>query len=56
MSNTATEGKPANMAEVFKFFAQNGYTMEKFRNDWRALTDQDKTDLRNGIGNGTLTY
>ncbi len=49
----------ANMAEVFNYLSdnkQNGYTMSQFRDDWSKLTDQDKRDLRTGIGDGTLTY
>ena len=34
-----------------------GYkSMAEFRKDWSELTDQDKTDLRTGVDNGTLTY
>lgn len=27
-----------------------------FGAEWRKLSDQDKADLKNGIGNGTETY
>jgi hypothetical protein len=47
----------ATMADVFKFFADGtDYKMSEFRNDWKELTDQDKADLKAGIGNGSLTY
>ena len=47
----------ANMAEVFRYFAQGtDYKMSQFRTDWADLTDKDKADLRKGIGNGTLNY
>lgn len=52
------DGKPANMAQVYHFLAegQKGYTMSAFRTEWQALSDKDKNDLRNGIGDGTLSY
>ncbi len=49
----------ANMAQVYNYFSdngENGYKMATFRDDWKKLTDQDKRDLRTGIGDGTLTY
>ena len=36
--------------------AAAGMSLQTFRNEWQALTDQDKTDLKTGVGNGTLTY
>lgn len=42
------------MLKVKDFF---GYTnIAQFRKEWAALTEQDKTELRTGIENGTLTY
>lgn len=42
------------MLKVKEYF---GYkSMAEFRKDWSELTDQDKTDLREGIANDTLTY
>lgn len=47
----------ATMADVFKFFADGtDYKMSEFRNDWKDLTDEDKEQLKRGIGDGTLTY
>lgn len=43
----------ATMGEVMKWF---GMRPAEFRKEWAELTDQDKTDLKTGIGNGTLTY
>jgi hypothetical protein len=49
--------KPANMSEVYKYFERGtDYKMVAFRKDWAKLTDQDKADLRNGIGDGTFNY
>jgi hypothetical protein len=49
----------ATMLDVFKYFSDNktsDYKLSTFRKDWEALSEQDKTDLRTGIGNGSLTY
>lgn len=27
-----------------------------FATEWKALTDEDRAQIRAGIGNGTLTY
>lgn len=44
----------ASLSQVREFFGieQAG----TFRKEWTALSEQDKSDLRNGIGDGTLTY
>jgi hypothetical protein len=48
------ETKPATMTEVKNYF---GYTSTaSFAADWRKLTDEDKEQLKNGIGDGSLTY
>lgn len=43
----------ANLGTVAKFFGGN---LAKFRKEWELLTLEDKTQIRNGIGNGTFTY
>lgn len=46
----------ATLKQISDFFKIPGYTLKEFKKDWESLTDQDKTDLKEGIGNGTLTY
>ena len=44
------------MRDVMAFFEMPTATFSK---EWRALSDQDKTDLKNAVGpkgTGTLTY
>lgn len=41
------------MTEVMKFF---GLRAGEFRNEWAAMTEQDKKELREGIKSGSLTY
>lgn len=49
-----TEQKTAAPKEIKEFF---GYTkLADFSADWKQLTDKDKADIRNGIGDGTFTY
>lgn len=54
MADTATETKTATLTETMKFF---GFAnMAEFRKEWAEVTTADKKVLRDGIGNGTLTY
>lgn len=48
--------KHASISEVQKFFYREGDTLKQFSDEWKQLTDQDKSDLKAGIGNGTLNY
>jgi len=44
------------MQKVFQFFKTDGYGMPEFREDWLALTQEEKAQIRAGIEEGTLTY
>lgn len=46
-------GDACSMADVCRFF---GIKLATFRAEWAQLTPNDKAQLRNGIGDGTLTY
>ena len=46
----------ATLKEIADFFRLPGESLTKFGTEWKALTDEDKADLKQGIGNGTLTY
>lgn len=46
----------ATIGDVCKFFEYPEGDMKSFRTDWASLTDQDKADLKKGIGDGTLDY
>jgi hypothetical protein len=49
-----TNAKPeATLKEVRDTF---GMSSGDFARDWKKLSEQDKKDLRQGIGDGTLTY
>lgn len=41
------------MTDVMKFF---GMRVGEFRKEWAALTPEDKTQLINGVKDGSLTY
>lgn len=43
----------ATLKEVRDYFGINGKDMIA---QWRNLTDDDKRQLREGLGNGTFTY
>ena len=45
----------ATLKDVREFF---GMTVGQFRDEWtkQGLTEQDKREIREGIGNGTMTY
>jgi hypothetical protein len=44
----------ATIKDVKDFFGYSNTTV--FAADWKRLSDKDKDDLRNGIGDGTFTY
>jgi hypothetical protein len=56
MTQATTTAPLAPMAEVNKMFRRTGQTLAAFVAEWKALSDQDKTEIRQGIGNGTMTY
>lgn len=43
----------STLLETMKYF---GMTSNEFRKEWQFLTEQDKAEIREGIGNGTETY
>ena len=43
----------ATMLKVKEFF---GMGTREFADDWKKMTDEDKTQLKAGIGDGSLTY
>lgn len=43
----------ASLKDVMKFF---DIPTKEFTREWRALTDADREQIRQGIHNGTLTY
>ena len=48
----------ATLKEIREFFnsPDRPMTLSTLKVDWNDLTEQDRTDLKAGIGNGTLTY
>lgn len=54
---TADNSAPlASLRDVAAYFRRDGETLSHFSAEWKALTEQDRHDLRAGIGNGTFTY
>ncbi|HVY09523.1 MAG TPA: hypothetical protein VHB18_05200 [Mycobacteriales bacterium] len=44
----------AEIKAVKEFF---GYaTLTEFRNEWAALSEEDRTQIRLGLGDGSLSY
>lgn len=52
------EATAANIKQVREFFTHpdRPLSLTEFKNDWGQMTDQDKDQIKNGIGNGSLTY
>lgn len=46
----------ATLKTVADYFKQSGETLKDFRDQWERLTDQDKADLKQGLGDGSLSY
>lgn len=43
----------ATLKDIRDYF---GLTVSEMTQAWKAMTDKDKTDLKSGIGNGSLDY
>ena len=43
----------AGIKEVMAYF---GIPITQFGKEWKQLSEQDKNQLRRGIGDGTFTY
>ena len=43
----------AGVKELKEFFEMDAAT---FMREWKNLTDEDKAQLKAGVGNGTFTY
>lgn len=43
----------ASVKDVMAYF---GMPVSQFKSEWSKLTDQDKANLKAGIGDGSLTY
>jgi hypothetical protein len=47
----------ATIKDVADFFGKlPGQTLKGFSDEWKALSDEDKSQIKEGIGNGTLNY
>lgn len=46
----------ATIKQIADFFRLEGETLSDFSAQWKALPDEDKAQLREGLGNGTLNY
>jgi hypothetical protein len=47
----------ATMKTVKDYFGMKpGQTLKDFTAEWSALTDADKAQIKEGLGNGSLTY
>lgn len=56
MTTTATKPK-SDMLTIKEFFGtREGETLQDFAKEIRALSDQDKAQLAEGIRNETFTY
>jgi hypothetical protein len=46
----------ATLKVIADYFKLPGETLKDFRDQWERLSDKDKADLKNGLGDGTLNY
>ncbi len=55
-TTTTVKASPATLKAVTEFFRQPGESLKGFTEEWKALSDTDKEQLKQGIGDGTLNY
>lgn len=46
----------ATIKQIADYFRMEGQTLTDFSKEWKALPEEDKNQLREGLGNGSLTY
>ena len=46
----------ATLKQIAEFFRKDGETLTQFAAEWKALTDADKEQIKDGIGDGSLNY
>lgn len=47
----------ATIKEVMEFFGRKeGQGLKEFTQEWMAMSDEDKAQIKAGIGDGTLNY
>ncbi|MBP8211440.1 MAG: hypothetical protein KAY11_17875 [Ilumatobacteraceae bacterium] len=52
-----TEKPKSGVAAAVKFFGKlPGQSLAEFAKEWNELSDESKTQLANGINDGSLTY
>lgn len=45
-----------DVSDYFKTGDPDRDKLGNFKNEWTALTDKDKAEIKQGLGDGTLTY
>lgn len=53
---TVTMNTKATLKQISEYFRLPGQTLKEFTADWQKLSDEEKDQLKLGLGNGTLTY
>lgn len=46
----------ATIKQVTDYFRREGQTLKEWTAEWNQLSEEEKAQLKEGIGNGTLTY
>lgn len=46
----------ASLKEVAEYLRKDGETLSQFSAEWKGLSETDKEQLKEGIGNGSLNY
>lgn len=57
MTSTVTSpGAQATLKQVADYFRLPGQTLKAFTEEWKALDDESKEQIKSGLGNGTFNY
>lgn len=51
-----TSPKKATIKDVQNALSIPGETLKSFADQWKSLSETDKEQIREGIGNGSMTY
>lgn len=50
------KGSRPTLLDIKNYFRKDGDTLSGFRNEWQALTEEDKEQIKSGFENGSMTY
>lgn len=55
-STVVSPGAQATLKQVADYLRLPGQALKAFTEEWKALDDESKEQIKSGLGNGSMTY